>query len=240
MVSAGGQSTCEIREDTTLWCWGNAAYGQVGDGETRDRTNPQQVGTSGWADVSASGATTCGIRLDQTLWCWGMNHRGQLGIGGKTREPRPGPGRSRAAVHQGRDRLAEHLRDRRRHLAVVLGRQQPRPGGRRRTPRTRYVPTRVGTTTGWTSVSLGGYYACGTQADGTGSCWGQNSFGQLGTGSTANRSTPTTVVGGRLWQRIDAGWATTCGLTTAGEAFCWGLNDLGQVGSERSEHLDPA
>ena len=85
MVSAGGQSACEIREDTTLWCWGNAAYGQVGNGDTRDRTNPQQVGTSGWADVSASGATTCAVRLDQTLWCWGMNHRGQLGTGGKTR-----------------------------------------------------------------------------------------------------------------------------------------------------------
>ena len=47
IVSAGGQSTCEVRADTTLWCWGNDAYGQVGDGQTKDRTNPQQIGTAG-------------------------------------------------------------------------------------------------------------------------------------------------------------------------------------------------
>ena len=89
MVSSGGQSTCEVRSDTSLYCWGNAAYGQVGDGQTKDRIVPQVVGTLGWASVSASGSTACGIRLDQTLWCWGMNHRGQLGIGETPRQLAP-------------------------------------------------------------------------------------------------------------------------------------------------------
>ena len=111
MVSSGGQSTCEVRSDTSLYCWGNAAYGQVGDGQTKDRIVPQVVGTLGWASVSASGSTACGIRLDQSLWCWGMNHRGQLGIGDAPRQLAPvqvAPG----TPGTGRDRLAQHLRGR--------------------------------------------------------------------------------------------------------------------------------
>lgn len=230
LVSVGGQSTCDIREDTTLWCWGNGAYGQIGDGETTDRTNPKQIGAAGWADVSTSGATTCAIKLDQTLWCWGINHRGQLGIGNKTRQVVPvqvAPAQRFVKVATGWLNTCAIGADTSLWCWGDNARGQVGVGD----ATTRYYPTRVGSSTGWTSVSLGGFFACGTKVDGTGSCWGQNSFGQLGTGATANRNVPTAVTGGRLWSRIDAGWASTCGLTTAGEAYCWGLNDLGQLGS---------
>jgi alpha-tubulin suppressor-like RCC1 family protein len=31
-VAAGGAHTCAIKEDGSLWCWGNNKYGQIGDG----------------------------------------------------------------------------------------------------------------------------------------------------------------------------------------------------------------
>ena len=44
-ISAGHIHTCGIRRDHTLWCWGNNAYGQLGLGDTTDRSTPTQVGT---------------------------------------------------------------------------------------------------------------------------------------------------------------------------------------------------
>ena len=61
-----------------------------------------------------------------------MNHRGQLGIGGKTRQLAPVQVAPAQRFVTGGDRVAQHLRDRHRQLPVVLGRQQPRPGRRRR------------------------------------------------------------------------------------------------------------
>ena len=237
MVSAGGQSACEVRADTTLWCWGNAAYGQVGDGQTKDRINPQPIGTPGWGSVSASGSTACGIRLDQTLWCWGMNHRGQLGIGEKPRQLAPvqvAPLQRFVQVSTGWLNTCAIAIDTSLWCWGDNSRGQVGVGD----TKTRYTPTLV-SPSGWTSVTVGGYYACGTRSDGAASCWGQNSFGQLGTGVTTNSSVPAAVAGGLAWQRLDAGWATTCGITTAGAAYCWGLNDLGQVGSAGGNTATP-
>jgi alpha-tubulin suppressor-like RCC1 family protein/endonuclease/exonuclease/phosphatase family metal-dependent hydrolase len=237
MVSAGGQSACEVREDTSLWCWGNAKYGQVGDGQTKDRTNPQPIGTPGWGSVSASGSTACGIRLDQTLWCWGMNHRGQLGIGKVARQLVPvqvAPLLRFAQVSTGWLNTCAIAVDTSLWCWGDNSRGQVGVGD----TKTRYTPTLV-SPSGWTSVTIGGYYACGTRSDGAASCWGQNSFGQLGTGSTANSSVPAAVAGGLGWQRLDAGWASTCGLTTLGQALCWGLNDAGQLGSSGPNTASP-
>jgi alpha-tubulin suppressor-like RCC1 family protein/endonuclease/exonuclease/phosphatase family metal-dependent hydrolase len=236
-VSAGGQSACEVRADTSLWCWGNAAYGQVGDGQTKDRTNPQPIGTPGWGSVSASGSTACAIRLDQTLWCWGMNHRGQLGIGDAPRQLVPvqvAPLQRFLQVATGWLNTCAIAVDTSLWCWGDNSRGQVGVGD----TKTRYTPALV-SSSGWTSVTIGGYYACGTRSDGTASCWGQNSFGQLGTGVTTNSSVPAAVTGGLAWQRLDAGWASTCGLTTVGGAYCWGLNDAGQLGSSGPNTATP-
>ncbi len=80
-VTAGGLHTCAVRTDATLWCWGNNASGQLGDGYSATRTAPAQIGAATWARVSAGVAHTCATRVDGTLWCWGSNQYGQLGDG---------------------------------------------------------------------------------------------------------------------------------------------------------------
>ena len=42
-LSAGAQSTCEVRADSTAWCWGRNDYGQLGDGTQTARPAPTQV-----------------------------------------------------------------------------------------------------------------------------------------------------------------------------------------------------
>ena len=76
-------STCGVRSDGTLWCWGYNYYGQLGNGLTTDSASPVQVTTLGAsvAQVSAQLPHTCARKTDGTLWCWGYNGYGQLGDG---------------------------------------------------------------------------------------------------------------------------------------------------------------
>lgn len=79
-VSAGGQHTCGVRTDKSLWCWGRGSEGQLGLGDALSYAVPQKVG-GGYVLVSAGGKHTCGIREDGALLCWGSNERGQVGQG---------------------------------------------------------------------------------------------------------------------------------------------------------------
>src|SRR2546423_6901788 len=79
-------------------------------------------------------------------------------------------------------------------------------------------------------VSAGHDHTCGVTTDNRAYCWGDNSEGQLGDGTTTGRLTPKAVAGGLRFRQISAGFDTSCGLTTEYRAYCWGNDQLGQVG----------
>ena len=100
-----------------------------------------------------------------------------------------------------------------------------------------FSPTPVAVTGGHTfvSVSAGGElyvsdegdysfnYACSVATGGAAYCWGDNSYGQLGTDSTTSgSSTPVAVAGGHTFMTVSAGAEHTCGVTTESAAYCWG------------------
>jgi alpha-tubulin suppressor-like RCC1 family protein len=82
-LSLGRQHTCGVRADHTLWCWGNNATAQLGDGTTKaSRLVPTAVASGGrWLSVAVNDATSCALRDDRSAWCWGSNTFGQLGDG---------------------------------------------------------------------------------------------------------------------------------------------------------------
>ena len=83
-------------------------------------------------------------------------------------------------------------------------------------------------------VSVGTEFTCGVgYPDNRGYCWGDNTFGQLGNGSTSASPslTPTAVVGGVSFTQVNAGNVHACGIsTTTNRAYCWGWNSNGRLG----------
>lgn len=82
-----------------------------------------------------------------------------------------------------------------------------------------------------TQISVGSATSCAIDDAGGLSCWGANDRGQLGDGTTIDRSTPVGVSSlGSGVARVSAGERLTCAVTAAGGAKCWGANEKGQIG----------
>jgi len=106
-VSAGGQHTCAIKEDGSLWCWGGNGDGQLGIGVAGSAVAPVLVSAGPAIDVSAGTAHTCATFEGSgsvDLYCWGSQLWGRLGDGELGLQPQAGaPVRSQRVFRDGFD-----------------------------------------------------------------------------------------------------------------------------------------
>ena len=84
-----------------------------------------------------------------------------------------------------------------------------------------------------TKIVTGEDFSCSLLTNGRVYCWGDNTYGQLGDGTTTERRTPTAVVGAvgtSTITDITASRHGACALRDTGIIYCWGKGDAGQLG----------
>lgn len=106
------------------------------------------------------------------------------------------------------------------------------------------VPVPVTSSLTFTSVSVGGWHACGIS--GTAAyCWGSDSVGQLGDWRRVHSTTPIPVMADPATNavlplsQISAGYEHTCGLGPDGSAYCWGESSFGRLGVTAGDQARP-
>lgn len=94
---------------------------------------------------------------------------------------------------------------------------------------------------GVTAIAVGRLHACALTNSGGVKCWGYNAYGQLGDGTTTNRSVAVDVSGlSSGVAAITAGRFHTCARLTSGGVKCWGHNAVGQLGTgNQADSLTP-
>ncbi|MGO8999654.1 MAG: RCC1 repeat-containing protein [Polyangiaceae bacterium] len=107
-----------------------------------------------------------------------------------------------------------------------------------------YISTPVqvtGLTSGVISVSMGYEAACAVTSAGAVMCWGDNGYGQLGTGGVGNSPTPVQVTGLTSgFVSVRMGSNNACAVTSGGDVMCWGDGSIDQLGNGGTSSLVPS
>ena len=253
-VGVGHEFTCTRTSVGGVKCWGNGSSGRLGDGTGDWSTYPVDVRLalngatlSGVSQIAVGGAHVCAL-LDTTgVKCWGADNAEQLGAGstqGWSLVPLDVRVVDGGATLSGVTRISSHWN----HTCAVLADTTVSCWGQNNsgqlgdgTTTNRDVAVTVtvsaGTPlTGVVDVTTGEGYSCALMSDGGVKCWGANSDGRLGDGTTTDRPQPTDVTtsaGVPLTgvTTIEGGHLHACAVDNLGALFCWGNDGAGQLGN---------
>jgi len=181
--------------------------------------------------VSTGVFHTCALTAAGVAYCWGRGLYGALGTGDSTNSATPvrvSGVLTFASISAGYDYTCAIGLDQVTYCWGANGSGQL--GNATTTPSS--VPVAVSGGRAFHAISASpSNHVCALDASGAAYCWGANSEGQLGNGSTDSSATPIAVSGGLTFVAITAGgFGTTCGITPAGAAYCWGRNGAGESG----------
>ncbi|AEC03053.1 fimbrillin family protein [Parasphaerochaeta coccoides] len=254
-VSAGWGFTLILKEDGSLWATGNNISGQLGVGDTNNRSTPVQVWDSTNGDVKMTNVeevfTKCYYTIiqkkDGSLWAMGNNHYGELGIG-ENRNTKTIPvqiptmnddliGNPVVSVAVGAFHTMFLKKD--ETLWATGWNDNGKLGLNDTIDRSTPVPVTLMNTepsNPVTDVFTGNHYTVMKKKDGTLWATGYNLYGQLGVEDTNNRLSPVQIptmntnLDTNPVTTVSTGNAHTMFLKENGELWATGRNWYGQLG----------
>jgi len=231
LVSAGHDHACGVLVGGAAYCWGLNGGGALGDGSFTSSMVPVAVANGlTFATVAAGDGFTCGVTTGGAAYCWGTSVVGALGAGTTTQSNVPvavAGNLTFSAVSTGGDHTCGVTIAGAAYCWGADNAGQLGDG----TNTNNAMPVVVAGGHTFASVTAGhGSHSCGVAADGAAYCWGDNSAGELGNGTTTNSNTPTAVTGGLPFGSVSGGYLHTCGVASA-VTYCWGYNSTGALGN---------
>ena len=230
-VEASGHGViCTIASSGGAACLGDDEFGQLGIGRSLQRFKPARVAAlEGISKLWAAARNACAVDEQKRLWCWGSNvwSAFEAGAGTQSRPVLMGPGVEELAM--GTHGLYTFVKDEKGARSVRGGGTLLRDHGAGASAQRAY-PQPVPALEAATQIAVGLRHGCARMADGSVSCWGANTYGQLGNGSPRATTRPTPVlIEGEVTQ-VASGAFHACALRKTGGAVCWGSNGNGQTG----------
>ena len=90
-IATAGNHSLALKDNGTVWAWGNNGNGQLGDGTTTNGSFPKPVlGLGNVIAIATTDEHSLALKSDGTVWAWGYNGHGQLGDGTDTDRHAPG------------------------------------------------------------------------------------------------------------------------------------------------------
>ncbi|MFV0634749.1 SpaA isopeptide-forming pilin-related protein [Demequina sp.] len=242
-AAAGYLHTVALAEDGNAYAWGLSPYGQLGLGATVESPTPAMVEMpSGvtFTQVDAGHFHTVALGDDGNTYAWGYNNYGQLGTGTTPQNTTP------VAVEMPSGVTFTQVAAGMFHTVALGDDGNTYAWGENRngqlgdgTTSQNATPVMVDMPSGvtFTQVDAGHSYTAALGDDGNTYAWGYNNVGQLGDGTTTDRTTPVVVdmPSGVTFTQIRLGASHTLALGDDGNTYAWGVNRNGQLGDGTNE-----
>lgn len=252
-IATGDKHTCMIRDDGSVWCWGNNDSVQLGQAALSDpdATTPVQVdaftGGARAVQLVAGRSHVCALLSNGGVDCWGDDGYGQLGDNGFISQPSPtsvnlGAGKTAVSLSAGGYETCALLND---ASTKCWGKNTNGQVGNNATATAVSTPTLVSNIPSSLTVRAlepGTSHACAVADTGAVWCWGRNNVGQLGNTAGADVKVPTATQSlgtGVTAVQVSSGDLHTCVVTAAGKVLCWGSNVSYQLGNTNASSATP-
>lgn len=185
--------------------------------------------------LSLGGHTSCMKLSDNSLSCWGLGHWGHLTNSGRSSWSSPyetSVSSNVSKVFTGTEHICIIKADDGAVNCWGQGNNGELGDGSSGSNAIQVTVPRNVTIPNITNMSLGKDYTCALNNSGNIFCWGKNSDGVFGNGTTIGSNSPVAgPTAGVPYTQISASDNSLCAVVNDGTVKCWGRNDFGQLGN---------